>query len=59
MSLASSVVISEQGRAEFIELLEKALAVDVDKVPERRLANVLAQRRAKLLLERIDEYFIE
>jgi len=59
VSLASGVVISEQNRAEFIELLEKALAVDVDKVPERRLANVLAQRRAKLLLERIDEYFIE
>lgn len=59
VSLASGVVIGEQNRAEFIELLEKALAVDVDEVPERRLANVVAQRRAQLMLERIDEYFIE
>ena len=59
VALASGIVVSEQGRAEFIQLLEKALTVDVDKVPERRLANVIAQRRAKLLLERIDEHFIE
>ncbi|MFQ5527694.1 MAG: TRAP transporter TatT component family protein [Thermoanaerobaculia bacterium] len=59
VSLASGVVVSEQNRAEFTELLEKALAVDVDEAPERRLANLVAQRRARLLLERIDEYFIE
>ncbi len=59
VSLASGVVVAEQGRAEFIELLEAALAVDPDEVPERRLANLVAQRRAALLLERIDEYFIE
>lgn len=59
VSLASGIVISEQDRAEFVELLEKALAVDVDKVPEKRLANLIAQRRAQLLLDRIDEYFIE
>ncbi|MCP4203342.1 MAG: hypothetical protein GY769_15575 [bacterium] len=59
VSLASGIVISEQNRAEFVQLLERALAVDVDKVPERRLANLVAQRRAQLLLDRIDEYFIE
>jgi len=59
VSLASGLVIAEQNRARFVELLNLALAVDVDKVPERRLANLVAQRRAELLLERIDEYFIE
>lgn len=59
VSLASGVVVAEQNRGEFVELLERALAVDVDEVPELRLANLVAQRRAHLLLERIDEYFIE
>jgi len=59
VSLASGLVVAEQDRAEFVELLESALAVDVDEAPQRRLANLVAQRRARLLLERIDEYFIE
>ena len=59
VSLAAGIVVAEQNRAEFVELLEKALAVDVDQEPTRRLANVVAQRRAELLLERIDEFFIE
>jgi hypothetical protein len=38
--------------------LEKALAVDVDARPEWRLANLVMQRRARWLLERIDDLII-
>jgi len=33
------------------------LSIDSDRVPESRLANVLAQRRARWLLSRIDNLF--
>jgi len=53
------VSVSVQDRAEFTKLLEQALAVDVERAPEFRLANILAQRRARWLLGRADELFIE
>jgi predicted anti-sigma-YlaC factor YlaD len=59
VSLASSIAVSEQNRREFVDLLEKALAVDPDHEPSRRLANLVAQRRAELLLRRADELFLE
>jgi predicted anti-sigma-YlaC factor YlaD len=39
-------------------LLEKALSIDPDADPSHRLLNVIAQRRARWLLERIDELFL-
>jgi hypothetical protein len=39
-------------------LLHKALAVDLEADPEHRLMNLIAQRRARWLLERIDELFL-
>ncbi len=48
-----------QDRAEFKALLEKALAIDADRQPETRLANLIAQRHARRLLARIDELFLE
>ena len=59
VTLAESVAVPAQDRVEFEELLGKAQAVDVDAVPVRRLANVLAQRRARWLLSRADELFFE
>ena len=59
VTLAESVAVPAQDRAEFEALLGKAQAVDVDAVPARRLANVLAQRRAAWLLSRADELFFE
>ena len=38
--------------------LEKALAVDVDADPDR-LANVIAQRRARWLLKNMDQLFLD
>ena len=59
VSLASSIAVSEQNRSEFVDLLEKALAVDPDDEPSRRLVNIVAQQRAQILLERADDLFLE
>lgn len=59
VSLAETMAVATQDRAEFERLLRQALALDPDAVPELRLANVLAQRRARWLLERTEELFIE
>lgn len=58
VSLAVSVALPAQDRDEFEELLHRALAVDRDGVPELRLANTLAQRRARALLAQADELFL-
>lgn len=58
LSLAEGVSLQEQNAKEFRELLEKALAVNVDAKPEWRLANLVMQRRARWLLERIDDLII-
>jgi predicted anti-sigma-YlaC factor YlaD len=58
VSYAESVLVPEQKKAEFQKLLNDALAVDLSKTPpEQTLANVLAQRRARWLLSRVDELF--
>jgi predicted anti-sigma-YlaC factor YlaD len=59
VTLAESVSIKEQNLEEFRRLLHEALAVDVDAVPDDRLANVLAQRRARWLLAHADLYFVD
>ncbi len=58
VTLAESVAVAEQDWREFRRLLEAALEVDVDAVPSRRLANVLAQRRARWLLDRGEALFL-
>jgi predicted anti-sigma-YlaC factor YlaD len=40
-------------------MLEKALAIDADADPPNRLANIVAQRRAKWLLNHVHELFLE
>lgn len=59
VGLAESVSVPAQDWREFQDLLEQALAVDVDAEPSRRLVNILSQRRAVWLLERGDELFID
>lgn len=58
ISLATSVCIGKQDKKEFESLLIQALAVDVNKYPENRLANIIMQRRAKWLLDNIDDFFL-
>jgi predicted anti-sigma-YlaC factor YlaD len=59
LSLATAVTVKEQNLAEFKQLLQKALAIDPEAVPENRLVNVLNQRKARWLLEHADDFFIE
>ncbi|MBN2371422.1 MAG: TRAP transporter TatT component family protein [Vicinamibacteria bacterium] len=59
VNLAESVAVSLQNRQEFEALLEKALDVDLDQLPDIRLNNVIAQKRALWLLGRADELFVE
>ncbi len=50
MALASTISVKNQNEKEFVELLNRALAVDVKEKYPGRLANVIAQRRARWLL---------
>jgi predicted anti-sigma-YlaC factor YlaD len=57
VALATGVSVGNQNRAEFVSLLEQALAVAVDAEPSQRLANIITQRRARQLLARADWLF--
>lgn len=57
LALAEAVCVPQQERAEFEALLKRALHIDVDRTPENRLANLVAQRRARWLLSRTDRLF--
>jgi predicted anti-sigma-YlaC factor YlaD len=59
VSLAECVAVSRQNRREFETLLNQALEIGLDRLPDARLNNVLFQRRARWLLNRADELFIE
>lgn len=58
VSLAESVTVRGQNRAEFEALLRRAIAVDADARPEWRLLNLAMQRRARWLLARADDLFL-
>ena len=57
VALATGIAVPAQDRAEFERLLKLALAIDPEQDPSNRLAVLISQKRARLLLERIDEKF--
>jgi predicted anti-sigma-YlaC factor YlaD len=59
ISMAEATAIPAQDRKEFEALLKKALEINADEHPEHRLMNVVMQKRARWLLSRVDELFIE
>jgi len=59
VTMAQSVSVMTQNRAEFDRLLHEALAVDPDRDPSQRLATLVLQRRARMLLEREDDLFLD
>ncbi|HNV04131.1 MAG TPA: TRAP transporter TatT component family protein [Vicinamibacterales bacterium] len=59
LSLALGIAKGKNDRAEFEALLRQALAIDPDASPETRLATLLAQQRARLLLAHLDDLFLE
>ncbi len=56
---AESVCVQQQNRAEFENLLNRALAINPDDHPDSRLVNLVTQRRARWLLDQGDELFLE
>jgi hypothetical protein len=59
VTLAQSVSVMQQDRAEFRRLLQHALEFDPDKDPSTRLATIVLQRKAKSLLERESDFFLD
>lgn len=60
VTFAETVPVRTQNREEFLGLISRALAFDARKeAPEFRLANLVAQRRARWLAGRVDELFLE
>ncbi len=58
VSFAEGVLVQKQDRKEFTRVLEEVVRADPGAVPRFRLANILAQRRARALLARADDLFI-
>ncbi|HEY2954212.1 MAG TPA: TRAP transporter TatT component family protein [Candidatus Eisenbacteria bacterium] len=59
VTLAETVAVAKQDRREFEDLLHRALAIDPEKNPSVRLETVLMQRKARALLAKEDELFID
>jgi predicted anti-sigma-YlaC factor YlaD len=59
VAYAETVSVPKQNREEFESLLKQALTVDPDKRPEWRLSNLIMQRRARWLLSREGELFLD
>lgn len=57
VALATGVAVPAQDRAEFERLLKEALAIDPEKDPSNRMVVLVMQKRARVLLDNIDERF--
>ncbi|MCL2185755.1 MAG: TRAP transporter TatT component family protein [Treponema sp.] len=57
VAYAQSVCIPAQNYNLFKELLEKALAIDVNKNPSTRLVNIISQKKARFLLDSASRFF--
>jgi predicted anti-sigma-YlaC factor YlaD len=55
---AEGALVKRQDRDGFVRVLEEVVRADPGEVPRYRLANVLAQRRARALLEHVDDLFL-
>ena len=58
VAYAEAIAIPDQNAPLFREMMTKALAVDIEADPDNRLRNVLAQRRARWQLDRIEDLFL-
>ncbi len=59
VTYAEAVAVQRQNVTQFRSLIAQALAVDPDDHEEVRFANLVAQRRARWLLRRVDDLFLE
>jgi hypothetical protein len=56
---AEGSAVKRQDAAAFRDLLDRALAIDPDAHASIRLANLVAQRRARWLLDHVDDLFLD
>ncbi|MDR0635848.1 MAG: TRAP transporter TatT component family protein [Treponema sp.] len=59
VSYAQSIAVPAQDYEMFKQYLEAALAIDVNEYPSKRLENILAQRKARYLLDNAIYYFAD
>ena len=59
MTLAQSVSVMKQDRAEFRRLLGRVLEFDPNADPSQRLSTIVMQRKARSLLEHQDDLFLD
>ncbi len=59
VAFAEGVCVQKQDVKEFRSLLERALRVDVNARPVWRLENLVMQRRARWLLSRVEDLFLD
>ena len=57
VTLAENYAVSKQNKKLFIELLDKAIKIDVNKDKSLKQSNKLSQSRAKWLKSRVDDLF--
>jgi predicted anti-sigma-YlaC factor YlaD len=57
VSWAETVLVQQQDRSAYEAELRRVIDFDVDSAPQYRLANILAQRRARALLAHVDDLF--
>jgi predicted anti-sigma-YlaC factor YlaD len=58
LALAGTIDIATQNITEFKDLCNKVLSIDVNIYKPGRLMNILDQRKAKWMLEHLDDYFL-
>jgi hypothetical protein len=58
VTMAQMVAVPLQDRALFESMLQEAVAFDIDSFADQRIPNILAQRRARQLLDRVDDLFV-
>jgi predicted anti-sigma-YlaC factor YlaD len=58
IALATTASLKDQNVREFTSLLQKVLDFDPDSTPENRLVNILNRRKARWLLDHIDDFFL-
>jgi predicted anti-sigma-YlaC factor YlaD len=59
VTYAQTVSIPAQDYDKFKEMLEKSLSIDPDKDPSNRLVNIIAQQKARYLLDSAALFFID
>ena len=59
LSLATTVLVNEQKKAEFLQLMDRVLAIEPDSDPDNRLVHVINRRRAQWLKEHVDYFFLD